>query len=51
MKIIKKVLLAICPLVFVAALLTGCHTVEGAGQDVADTGNTVSNVASGTTTY
>lgn len=50
MKIIKKVLLTLCPLVFVAAILSGCHTAAGAGEDVAQTGQTVTNVATGTGT-
>ncbi len=54
MKIIKKVLLTLCPLVFVAAILSGCHTTAGAAEDVTQTGQTVTNVATGTapaTTY
>ncbi|MBS0350918.1 MAG: hypothetical protein JSR33_07015 [Proteobacteria bacterium] len=45
----KKVLLAICPLFFAMGLLTGCHTAQGVGQDVAQTGNTVTNAAAAAT--
>lgn len=41
----KKLILAICPLVLVMGLLSGCNTVKGAGQDVADTGQTISGAA------
>ncbi len=45
----KKLILAICPLILVMGLLSGCHTVKGAGQDVSDVGHTVSNAASSAT--
>ena len=46
---IKKLILAICPLVLVMGLVSGCNTVKGAGQDVSDTGKTISNAASAAT--
>lgn len=46
---IKKLVLAICPLVLVMGFLSGCNTVKGAGQDVSQTGQTISNAASSAT--
>lgn len=43
---IKKLLFAVCSLVLVMGFLSGCHTVAGAGQDISDTGQTITNVAS-----
>jgi predicted small secreted protein len=45
----RKLILAICPLLLVMGLLGGCHTVKGAGQDISDTGQTISNAASSVT--
>jgi predicted small secreted protein len=42
----KKIIMLICPLILVMGLLSGCHTVAGAGQDISDTGHTITNVAS-----
>ncbi len=41
----KKLILWICPLLMTAGILAGCNTVAGAGQDVAQTGQTVTNAA------
>lgn len=41
----KKLILAICPLVLVMGLVSGCNTVKGAGEDVSQTGQSVSNAA------
>lgn len=46
---IKKLILAICPVILALGLLSGCHTVSGAGQDISDTGQTISNVANSAT--
>lgn len=45
----KKFLLMLCPLVLTLGLLSGCHTVQGAGEDIADTGATITNAASAAT--
>ncbi len=42
---IRKLILAICPLVMVVGLLSGCNTVKGAGEDVTQTGETITNTA------
>jgi|GEM_PF-4355762 len=42
---IMKFILSICPILLVMGFLTGCHTLQGAGQDVSQTGQTVTNVA------
>jgi predicted small secreted protein len=39
-------LLSICAVLFVASLLTACHTVNGAGQDIQAGGRAVSRAAS-----
>lgn len=41
----KKLILWICPLLMAASLLAGCNTVAGAGQDVSQTGQAVTNAA------
>jgi predicted small secreted protein len=41
----KKLLLWICPVLMSISLLTGCDTVAGAGQDVQQTGQTVTDTA------
>jgi predicted small secreted protein len=41
----RKLVLWICPLLMVASILTGCNTTAGAGQDIQQTGQTVSNAA------
>jgi predicted small secreted protein len=43
---LTKFLLILCPLVLTVGLLSGCNTVKGAGQDISDTGQTISHVAS-----
>lgn len=48
-KIIKKLLGVICPVILVAGLLGGCHTVSGAGQDVSDTGQAITSTAQAAT--
>lgn len=44
MKIIKSIL-AICPLLLILGFLSGCHTVQGAGRDISETGQTISHAA------
>lgn len=41
----KGILLAICATLALAAL-TGCHTMAGAGQDVSETGQSITRAAS-----
>jgi predicted small secreted protein len=38
---VAKALLTLALLTSVGAALSACHTVEGAGQDITDTGRTV----------
>lgn len=47
---IRKLLLAVCPLIIVVGFLSGCHTVKGAGEDITQTGETVTNTAQAATT-
>lgn len=44
----KKLILMLCPLILVG-FLSGCNTVRGAGQDISDTGQTISQTASDVT--
>ena len=41
MKIVKRLLLAMCTLVVLAAPLSACHTVSGMGQDLQAGGNAI----------
>ncbi len=45
MKIIKKLVLIVCPLALLFSLLAACHTVEGAGKDIQAGGHAVSRAA------
>lgn len=42
---LKKLLLPISLLVILTTLVTGCNTVEGAGQDISQGGRAISNAA------
>lgn len=37
----KKLLLMLCALVALAASVTGCNTVRGAGEDIENTGDSI----------
>lgn len=45
---IRNLFLTLSSLVFLFGVLTACHTVAGAGQDVADTGHTITHAANAT---
>jgi predicted small secreted protein len=48
----RKLLLAVLPLLGLLGslpLLTACHTVQGAGEDISATGHAISNGAEKTT--
>ncbi len=42
---IRKLILTVCPLVLMLGFLSGCHTVQGAGKDISDTGQTITQTA------
>lgn len=42
---IRKLILAICPVILMVGFLSGCNTVAGAGQDISDTGQTITHAA------
>ncbi len=45
MRVIKRILLPVCLLLGLAASLTGCHTMNGVGQDVQSGGHAISRAA------
>lgn len=42
---IRKLILAVCLVILVLGFLSGCNTIQGAGQDISDTGQTITSVA------
>jgi predicted small secreted protein len=42
----KKILFTISSLILGCSLLAACHTVQGAGKDIQDTGHTITRAAS-----
>lgn len=46
MKLIKKMLLPICLLVLAINIITGCNTVQGAGEDIQSGGKAITRAAS-----
>ena len=40
----KKIALAILAVIFLTGALAGCNAMRGAGQDVSDTGQHISNM-------
>lgn len=44
----KKLSMALAALAFSCGAITACHTVAGAGQDVSETGQTITHAATAT---